>query len=33
MRQASLREINEILEDEDPGTEIEDLYFTAFVVQ
>jgi flagellar FliL protein len=33
MRQASLREINEILQSEDPGAEIEDLYFTAFVVQ
>ena len=33
MRQASLDEVNEILKAEDPTTGIEDLYFTAFVVQ
>lgn len=33
MRQASLDEVNEILKAEDPATMIEDLYFTAFVVQ
>lgn len=33
MRQASLEEVNKILQREDPGTRIEDVYFTAFVVQ
>lgn len=33
MREASLEEVNEILKSEDPTTMIEDLYFTAFVVQ
>ena len=33
MRQASLDEVNTILQKETPGTRIEDVYFTAFVVQ
>ena len=33
MRQASLEEVNTILQREDPGAKIEDVYFTAFVVQ
>jgi flagellar FliL protein len=33
IRRDSLQEVNEILQAESPGTKIEDLYFTAFVVQ
>jgi flagellar FliL protein len=33
MRRASLEEVNTILQREDPGAAIEDVYFTAFVVQ
>jgi len=33
MRQRSLEEVNDIIQGESPDTEIEDVYFTGFVVQ